>query len=89
MKSTYSGSTYESWKITLVSVNFTDKRLAGSSYFAPIAQWREQRFSKPKAPGSSPGGRIGGVEKRSSRQAHNLKIVGSNPTSIKFLYLLC
>lgn len=26
----------------------------------------------------------GGVEKWSSRQAHNLKIVGSSPTSINF-----
>lgn len=53
---------------------------------APIAQWIEQRFSKPKVLGSSPGGRVGGVEKRSSRQAHNLKIVGSNPTSIKVVF---
>ena len=52
------------------------------NFFAPIAQWIEQWFSKPKVLGSSPGGRVcGGVEKGLSRQAHNLKVVGSNPTS--------
>ena len=33
--------------------------------------------------GGGGGWRYGGVEKGLSRQAHNLKVVGSNPTSIK------
>lgn len=53
---------------------------------APVAQWIEFRSSEPAVLGSNPSGRFmrlfdGGVEKWSSRQAHNLKNAGSNPAS--------